>query len=254
MGGLLLCSSRRAAAPYAVEDRIEIQSLEELCFYLYQNGCSITEDFFSEKLMQYLTEELGQKKLADTLWALKKEEADVMRLILAVCEAANYYTEEELTKLKQKLSEFMRLGKTERMKLLADSWMQQKRYVRALRGYEAILGRKHGEELSQTLEGRIYHNMGTAYARMMRYHEAERCLLKAEELLSAPETRRELLLLYYLTENTGQYEKLAQELPQEEQKELLRRWEEKRKSSAVAPGRREALLEKWKQEYRWEMT
>ncbi|MBP3543359.1 MAG: hypothetical protein J6J86_03935, partial [Lachnospiraceae bacterium] len=146
MSGLLLCSSRRGKTSYALEEnRIEIRSLEELCFYLYQNAYRITEDFFSEELIQYLAEELDLKSLADKLTALKKEKADFLGLILTVCEAANYYTGAELADLKQEMANFAKLSKAERMKSLADSCMIQKRYAQAVREYETILGMKNKE-------------------------------------------------------------------------------------------------------------
>lgn len=255
MSGLLLCSSRRGKTSYALdENRIEICSLEELCFYLYQNAYRITEDFFSEELIQYLSEELELKALADKLAAMKKEKADFLGLILAVCEAANYYTSAELSELKQELANFAKLSKPKRMKSLADSCMVQKRYAQAVKEYEAILGMKHKEGYDEKFEGKIYHNMGSAYARMLMYREAEACFLKAEKLLDEPKIQRELLLLYYLAGNTRQYERLAEGFSEEELQQLVQRWDELRKSVKIDTGRDEAVIERWKQEYRREMT
>lgn len=255
MSGLLLCSSKRGAASYVVEEnRIEIRSLEELCYYLYHNIYRITEDFFSEELTGYLSKELEQRELSDRLEALKREQADVLELILAVCETANYYSQEELLELKQKLSDIAGLGKAQRQKRLADSSMKQKRYAQAIREYEAILRMKPKENFDENFEGKILHNMGIAYARMLMYREAEEYLLRAEQMAGEPQIRRELLLLYYLSENTRQYEVFAEGFPEEERKALEAGWEEKKKSVTLDAGRKETVIEKWKQEYRWEMT
>lgn len=255
MSGLLLCSSRRGNTSYALEEnRIEIRSLEELCFYLYQNAYRITEEFFSEELIHYLTEELELKELANKLVALKKEKADFLGLILAVCEAANYYTGAELTELKQELKNFAKLSKAERMKSLADSCMVQKRYAQAVKEYEMILGMKYKEDYDEAFEGKIYHNMGIAYARMLMYREAEACFMKADKLLDEPKIQRELLLLYYLAGNTRQYEKTAEGFSEEELQQLVQKWDEIKKNVKFDTGRNETVIEKWKQEYRREMT
>lgn len=255
MSGLLLCSSRRGNTSYTLEEnRIEICSLEELCFYLYQNAYRITEEFFSEELINYLAEELELKELADKLTMLKKEKADFLGLILTVCEAANYYTNAEIAELKQELVNFAKLSKAERMKSLADSCMVQKRYAQAVKEYEMILGMKYKESYDEAFEGKIYHNMGSAYARMLMYREAEDCFLKADKLLDEPKIQRELLLLYYLAENTKQYEKTAEGFSKEELQQFVQTWDEIKKNVKTDTGRNEAVIEKWKQEYRREMT
>lgn len=255
MSGLLLCSSRRGNTSYVLEEnKIEIRSLEELCFYLYQNAYRITEEFFSEELIRYLEEELEQKALAEKLLALKKGKADFLSLLLAVCEAANYYTQTELGRLKEELSDFAKSGKTERLKALADSCLMQKRYVQALKEYGMILAAKQREGYGEEFEGRIYHNMGTAYARMLLYREAEECFQKAWELLKDPRIQKDLLLLYYISENNRRLEELSGSFSEEELSGLVREWDELKKKVKTEAGRTGAVIEKWKQEYRREMT
>ena len=73
MSGLLLCSSKRGERPYVIEkNKWKIWSLEELCYYLYQNAYSITEDFFSEELISYLRNELELEALSGLQPAEKK--------------------------------------------------------------------------------------------------------------------------------------------------------------------------------------
>lgn len=255
MSGLLLCSSRRGNTSYVIEEnKIEICSLEELCFYLYQNVYRITEDFFTEDLILYLAEELDQKTLAEKLLTLKRAKADFLSLILAVCEAANYYTRTELDRMKEELSDFAKSDKMERLKVLADSCMRKKRYVQALKEYGRILDVKEKEGYGEAFEGKIYHNMGTAYARMLLYQEAEECFKRAWELLRDPGIQKELLLLYYIAENNRQYEILSGSFSEEELSGCVRKWDELKKNVKPEAGRTVAVIEKWKQEYRQEMT
>lgn len=255
MSGLLLCSSKRSKTPFLIaENKIEIWSLEELCYYLYENAYRITEDFFSQELAEYLREELDLSAVADKLMTLKKNGADFLEYILAVCQAANYYDQEELLRLVQELQAFAELGRLERLKLLADSRMKEHLYTQAVREYEAILALKHTEGFDRNFEGKIYHNMGIAYAKMLLYREAEECLKHAQELLEEPEIRKNLLLLYYLAGNTRQYVETAAFFSDEERQKLLEKWETVRKNTQIESGRNEAVIEKWKQEYRTEMS
>lgn len=261
MSGLLLCSSKRGSRPYIIiKNEWEIWSLEELSYYLYQNAYDISEEFFSEELLMYLREELQAAELASRLADMKQANRNFIELITAVCEAANYYDKEEMQALKQQLGAFASMSKPERMKCTADSCMQRKRYVQALKRYEAILACKNREKCEEIFLGRVYHNMGTVYARMLLYHEAEEYMNRALSIFSATgeyeeeiqTIKKELLLLAYLAENTRQLE--TAELPEEERTKLIAEWEEIRASAKTEEGRHEAVIEKWKQEYRTQMS
>lgn len=263
MSGLLLCSSKRGEKPYVIaENEWEIWSLEELCYYLYQNAYSITEEFFSEELIGYLRGELNLEALADRLTACKKDGRNFAELIMEVCQAANYYNKKELEGLRESLRSYAALSRMERAKLLADSYMRKQRYAQALKEYEAILTWRKREHCEEAFIGRIYHNMGIAYGRMLLYHEAEEYLKRALEVFSKNEAaeeirhqiKRELLLLYYLAGNTRQYEEAAADYPEDERKRLTEEWERIKASAALGEGRNEALIENWKQEYRTQMS
>lgn len=261
MSGLLLCSSKRGERPYVIEkNKWKIWSLEELCYYLYQNAYSITEDLFSEELISYLRNELELEALSDRLTACRKEGRNFAELIMEVCRAANYYANEELEELRERLRSFAALSRTERLKQLADSYMKKQCYAQALREYEVILTWRKRERCEDAFIGKIYHNMGIAYGKMLLYHEAEEYLKLSLEMFSEDDAadivhqiKQELLLLYYLAGNTRQYEEAASEFSEEEKQQMIEGWEAV-KASAALEGRNEALIEGWKQEYRMQMS
>ena len=52
---LILCDGRLAEKPYKMPvTRQNIYSLEELCYYIYHNIYTITEEFFQESLADWL--------------------------------------------------------------------------------------------------------------------------------------------------------------------------------------------------------
>lgn len=64
-----LCLLPQAKKPYYIENiRTNIYSLEELCFYLYNNACLIDETLMNERLLDWLRDELGLKKLYRQLY------------------------------------------------------------------------------------------------------------------------------------------------------------------------------------------
>ncbi len=256
MGGLLLCSSRRGEKPYIIaESGEEIWSLEELCYYLYQNIYHVTEDFFSPELLTYLRSELALLELADNLSTCINSNRSFAEMIMMVCEAANYYDKEELLFLKDKLYTFVALSRPELLKLLADSYMEKQRYAQAIKRYEDLLSDRRRETCDVNFVGKVHHNMAVAYARMLMYHEAEEHFKKACELLSSPDSiRKELLLLYYLSGDAVQYKEISASFSEEQRKQIEEEWIQIRGSAEVGEGRREAVIENWKQEYRRQMS
>ena len=67
MSRVWLCQDPLAEQPYIVNKNISLYSFEELCYYLFQNAESVEESFFNGMLCQWLSEELGKKKLAKRL-------------------------------------------------------------------------------------------------------------------------------------------------------------------------------------------
>ena len=58
--GYDLCLLGQAKTPYFIENiRTNIYSLEELCFYLYNNVCLIDDSIINEGLCDWLRDELG---------------------------------------------------------------------------------------------------------------------------------------------------------------------------------------------------
>ena len=64
-----LCLLPQAKKPYYIENiRMNIYSLEELCFYLYNNACLIDESLLNERLLDWLRDELGLTRLYRQLY------------------------------------------------------------------------------------------------------------------------------------------------------------------------------------------
>ena len=73
--------------------------------------------------------------------------------------------------------------------------------------------------------------------------------------MSSPDSiRKELLLLYYLSGDAVQYKELSVSFSEEQRKQIEEEWIQIRGSAEVGEGRREAVIENWKQEYRRQMS
>ena len=100
MAGLILCRTRYAERPYYISNMgVNIYSLEELCYYIYNNIYLIGTDLFDEGLTDYISGELGEKELAEQLEFLITENAGLSELVMTVLRYVDYYSEEEIDAL-----------------------------------------------------------------------------------------------------------------------------------------------------------
>ncbi len=170
MGELILCQHPIAANPYYIDTlSLNIYSLEELSYYIYHNVDLMEEEFFGEDLIHWIREEVGDISLADNLERLWKEGASLQLLTGKVLASNAYLTQVEIKETVAAVSEYAGLSKSARKKKRADALMQKGRLTDAIYAYEDLL---LDDKTPRLLMGDIYHNIGSAYARLFFFREA----------------------------------------------------------------------------------
>lgn len=79
-------------------------------------------------------------------------------------------------------------------KIRADQLMEKEKYLAAIYRYKHLLDEADTKETSEVLRGNIWHNLGTAYARLFLFEEAGCCFEKAYALNKQKESLRECLM------------------------------------------------------------
>lgn len=180
MAGLILCRSRYADRPYYISNMgINIYSLEELCYYIYNNIYLIGTDLFDEGLVTFINDELNESELASQIEFLTKEKAGLMELVMTVLQYVDYYSDSEVLALRNIIDELDSQNALERLKARADNFLSNKRYGSAIRNYDSIVCSKKDRRLSEEFYGSVWHNMGVAYAGMYDFYQAKRCFDRA---------------------------------------------------------------------------
>ena len=188
MGELLLCSSELASVPYYVESgSLNVYSLEELCCYMQLNIDLIEPSFMDEELICWLKKELKLETLSSQLKKILSEGGSLTEFVTALVSACSYCTREELYVMQEKLQEFENKSETECQKIRADRFLEKGRYYMSQTAYQKLL---ESPEVSGLLEGNIYHNLGTAYARQFLFEEAAKCYKKAYEKNQNPASKQ----------------------------------------------------------------
>lgn len=233
MGGMILCRSEYSKIPYYIEGAdINVYSIEEISYFLYNDIYLVGADFFCEDLFGFIEKNIREPELALRLRSLKEKKAQLSELVLTVLGYVDFYSDKEISKIKGLLEKLDTQDPLERMKARADNYLANGRYRRALTYYENIIAAKPDEaEINdRVFFGNVMHNMGTVYARMFEFNDAAECFKSAYELND--------------NEESLESEKMAKQLEKLTLKELS--------DSKAAFGGTDELktqLHEWKNEY-----
>lgn len=265
MGRIILCCGEKAETPwYIKETDTRLYSIEEVCYYLYNNIYIISEKFFTLGLAGWIREELKLPALADKLKRLILDKNSCKDMVVTVLCASDYYKESELKELIAIMDRLTHMSELQREKYRADLWLKKKRYTLAAIEYRKLL-EESAKELTPEETGNIYHNLGITCLYTETLEAAARYFLQAygrnrnRESLKAyvqvcqmagievPELseEEERLLLTEFSEKEEDYKKTAdyQRLKQAVEKRLQGHMGEYYEQL-------HKLLREWKREYR----
>lgn len=205
MQGLRLCS-KPSVLPYYIEEQdVNIYSIEELAYYLYNHACFIEESFFSEELVDYIQHQLQMPKLAAKLRYLMNQKDVFREKLLTVLEASGYYNEEELLEVSGRMEELLHKSDAERMKLRADFLYKKGDYYTSEKLLWDILQRETmgtSKDITTELLGMVYLGLGKIKMQRFLFQEAKEDFAKAygycqEDVIAKAFIRSILLMLDY---------------------------------------------------------
>lgn len=140
MSKVWICREKTAEVPFWVEEqKINLYSLEELCYYLYQNVEVLEEDFFEERLLAWLERELKLTGLCERLREGMSKGKNGFWCMEMLLWESGYYTRTELEELEKTISLMVQAKPEERGKMRADKLLLDGKYKGAVREYQHLL-------------------------------------------------------------------------------------------------------------------
>lgn len=208
-----LCQMKMAAKPYYIESiSTNIYSIEELCFYLYENICLIDHTIVNEALCDWIRDELGLKKLYRQLYEQLEKQEGTSYFILPIFRETGYLTAQQLREIQEKINKLEVQPEDVRQKLKADYLVKCGMHSNAMHEYYQILQRKGPGNLGSQFYAEIWNNLGCAYARMFLFKEAADCYLNAWKLTRTKEVLRKYVSTLPLYLPKEQYKKVLKDL------------------------------------------
>lgn len=208
-----LCLLEQAKKPYYIENiRTAIHSLEELCFYLYNNICLIDETIINEKLCDWIKDELHLGKLYRQLYEQLEKRDGAAFFVLPIFREAGYLSHQEMREFQDRLSKLEVQSLDMKQKLRADYLVKEKMYARAIWEYRQILKRRNPGKLGVQFYAGIWNNLGSAYAGLFQFEEAADCFLESYNLFRTKEALRKYVSSLPLFLEEKEYYKKLDEL------------------------------------------
>ena len=217
MGELILCTHNIAANSFYIEGAsLNVYSLEELSYYIYNNSYLLDETFVSPSLCNWIEKELHDKALASEIYALIGDNVGLNVIVGHLLRSNGYLTKAEIKRCLEIISSFEGKTEAESRKLRADHMMRDGRLSDAVFSYEMILDKNLPME--DTLKGNIMHNLGCALCGLFFYSRASLYFEKAYRLNRNKESLNRLLLSLIFADDTESFNIMAdryQVLPEE---------------------------------------
>lgn len=273
MGKFILCSGKRAKEPYYVNvtDTV-LYTIEELCYFLYQNIYLVADDFFDDALIQWIREQTGKFELAQKLQGLNANGNSLKDKVICVLCSADYYSEREMKELLAIMNKMEGLPLIKRRKIRADIFVKYGRYLHAAEEYEAILKSKDASILTTKEYGNLLHNYAIVLLNLGALVEAEEKLKEAYQANQDMETLKSYVFVMKMRNSSSleeeksekqisdelylQVDEVIKEASSMESKNLFhgyyRKLEGEKDKSELLKFFQEVdiLLEQWIQEYR----
>ena len=253
MSGYILCQVKKAEKPFYIENiSTNIYSIEELCYYLYNNLYLVDRSLISNKLCTWLDEELKLPKLAAKLRPFIGKEAGLEEILYPIFKEINYLAYEELRILNGRIERRNKESEEIREKRKGDALMENRMYVNAIRVYQKLL-EKDSREISREMRERILHNQGCAYSYLFQMDKALDCFLAAWKVNQSEKALKIYLLAYRSVHTPEEFEKIQEDLKAEDsvKKETARALEQfiSLPEQKIAPGETDRILEDLTREY-----
>lgn len=171
----ILCKGELTKEPYRIPvSEFPVYSLEELCYYIYHNIYTVTEEFFDETLVRWLKEQAGCELLSRKLHGLRKKNHDLRDLVVTLLCSCDYYKEEEIVHLVTVMDKIDHLPSYEKNKMKADHYLASGKFGKSLREYKNLLKGSMAEQFSPEEYGDLLHNQAIAQFHVSSFSEAAR--------------------------------------------------------------------------------
>ncbi|BCJ96160.1 hypothetical protein acsn021_37290 [Anaerocolumna cellulosilytica] len=214
MGKLIICNGKQAEKPFYFKlTNTYIYSLEELCYFIYHNVDTITEELYQTSFLHWIEHEIClpdlSKRVEELIKPMNEQGAwektanpnptNLKDIIVTILCSSDYYEEQEIKQLLLLMEQAEQLTPFEKLKKKADNCLKYRQYTQAAKEYERILNSKEVLNLRKDEYGDLKHNLALARLHMTGPVEALRFFKEAYDNNQNKESLRQYFFTLLLS-------------------------------------------------------
>jgi tetratricopeptide (TPR) repeat protein len=184
-----LSTGNYAVTPYYIAGiDIPVYCIEELAYCIMENSFMIDAGLMNDELVEWVGSECGIKELSRQLYGMVHRQGSLSAFVALILEYSGIADESAQRETAEVLRKNAGLSSIEKRKEKIDILVTNKKYVSALRGYDALLAKwdeadKPSSELpAPGVKAALIHNRGVALAGLMQYEQAAECFMESYEI------------------------------------------------------------------------
>lgn len=276
MGSLILCVGKRIDKSFSFPGSyIELYTIEEICYYIFNYIDTMTRNDFDESLVEWLRGQQGLGEIAVKIERLICNQNSLKDIVVTLLCACDYYKEEDIRSLIQVIDQLENLSFYEKCRQKCNRFLENAKYKEAERFLFEIFKSEDAKSFSVEEYGNLLHNLAVIHIHTASYAEAAKEFCDAYERNHREESLKQYLTALLLSEQKMLYEKerirlkVSDEVLSNIYKELEQNMKEAESSIEYGQLQRTAMqrnkgqissyydtvstmIEKWKQEYKEE--
>lgn len=226
---VIYCGKSNTVPYYIREADINIYSIQELAYYIYNYALLIPNSFISKSLIVYIERNLNLPKLSEALNEMYNKGANLSDMLILLLSNSNYYSDEEVAQFRTRILSLLNLPELDYINLAGDKLFFLQKYEKAINQYIKIYKKDDNALLK----------LAFCYAKLQFYETAAGYL---KELYKRTKSHEVLKIAYYTLKLNGTVDNIYEFEP-DIKEELLAEWEYDIVSNIIFVRKSEAVKE-----------
>ena len=195
---VIYCGKVNRNGYYIKEADMNIYSIQELAYFIYNYPMLISNNFVSKNLIVYINRDLNMETLSNELNMMyNRKNENIINLLKVILKHSNYYTKEDIEKFTHNLIKLIDLDEISFINLAGDNLFRLKKYEKAIMQYKKII----------TKDLNALRKLSFCYAKMQYFDKAIIYLNNLYAQTNDENDLKQLYFCYKLTNNIEGFEK-----------------------------------------------
>lgn len=135
---VIYCGKSNKIPYYIKEADVNIYSIQQLAYFIYNYGMLILNNFVSKNLIFYISNNLNMPELGVMLRDMFNKNAKLLDMLILILRNSNYYDEEEINLFRMERLKLLDLSETDYIREAGDKLFKLKKYEKAILQYSKI--------------------------------------------------------------------------------------------------------------------